>query len=98
MLNIVQYFVFNELLAEDQKERLRDQHARWIQSLVKKIVREETPMQRTSAINQHYEDIMAAVDWSVRKGKDREIGLLLAGNMGVYWYDRGQFREAVTWL
>ncbi len=62
--------------------------------------RSESKEQAASLVrlDEQYDNLRAALEWSLSAAGDVETGLRLAGALGAYWYVRGAFTEGRAWL
>jgi non-specific serine/threonine protein kinase len=95
----LQEYARKQLMRSEEGESLHRAHADFVLALAveNEVKLLGTEQKRSFALlNTEYNNIRAALAWTSRN--DVEMGLLLAGALGRFWYLRGHWDEARRWL
>ena len=101
MFDTIREFAVEQLEAHGELQRRRRRHAKWVRDVCE---RSEPlllgPGQREywrRRVEQGYENVRAALSWSLSPEGDLRVGVAIAGALGWRWLMTGQFEEAQAW-
>jgi predicted ATPase/DNA-binding SARP family transcriptional activator len=90
-----------ERLDPAEREAVSRQHACYFLGLAEQAAaKSETPERGLwwERLEREHDNFRAALAWSVTREGNSEIGLNLAGSLGVFWLARGHWAEGSRWL
>ncbi len=105
MLEPVRLYATERLREAQEEAEIRDRHLSWYLELIAPLEESEgieslppeTEMAVFAAIPHEYDNIRAAIEWSLTGG-DADKGLRLAYSMHLSWMMHGHVREGRDWL
>jgi predicted ATPase/DNA-binding CsgD family transcriptional regulator len=99
MLETIREYGLEQLALHAEEETAHRRHALWCLELVGRA--ERTDPRHEGAffdyLGTDYDNLRAALAWSFDRG-DAGVGCRLAAEIGEFWYVRGPFGEARSWL
>ncbi|MGB3715567.1 MAG: adenylate/guanylate cyclase domain-containing protein [Candidatus Promineifilaceae bacterium] len=106
MSSTIRYFAREHLAQSDELESARRRHLTYFLSLSQEASAQlssgEYTTHRIQLLSDNLDNLRAALTWSLdsndAKQKDREAGVLLAGYLYYFWYQRGLLSEGRRWL
>ena len=101
MLETVREFALEQLTASGDEAEVRVRHAAWCLKVAEQTEAAAWgPKQRAAfdRLQADYDNVRAALSWSLEQQVAIELGLRLAAAMAVFWTVRGPLGEARTWL
>jgi non-specific serine/threonine protein kinase len=100
MLETIRQFAGAELHRSNEADGIQRRHAAWFLTLAERASRllwSDQQAEWIERMDREHDNVRAALAWGLG-GHDEEMGVELAGAMNRYWFVRGHFREARTWL
>ena len=100
LLEVVRQYAAERLRAAGEIPALRKRHLLWYAAFAERIepqLRGELQAEGAELIEQAYENVRAALWWSLDDG-NLAAGLRLAGTLSRFWYIRGYLSEGRSWL
>ncbi|MGH7728406.1 MAG: ATP-binding protein, partial [Vulcanimicrobiaceae bacterium] len=98
MLEMLREFGLERLLEADELADAQRRHAAYFLAFVE---RGEPPTGRSredvAELEREHPNVRAALQWAVQS-RSLELGLRLAGSLWRFWWMRGYYSEALTWL
>lgn len=101
MLETVREYALERLEESGESERLRRRHASYFLKLAEEAERaSQGPLQGAwlDRLEAEYDNLRAALAWSLTPQGDTEIGLQLTGALSHFWYIREHRSESRMWL
>ncbi len=101
MLETVRAYALERLEESGESERLRRRHAGYFLELVEEAERaSQGPLQGAwlDRLEVEYDNLRAALAWSLTPRGDTEMGLQLTGALSHFWYIREHHSESRMWL
>jgi predicted ATPase len=101
ILETIREFGLEQLSASGELEAIQERHARFClalaeegdRSLIERVQR--TGLDRLEA---EYDNLRAALDWSLTAPEGADVGARLATAMALFWRVRGHFGTGLAWL
>ncbi|MGQ0548180.1 MAG: ATP-binding protein [Armatimonadota bacterium] len=105
LLEPVRLYAIEKLREAGEEAQIRDKHLSWYLELVTSLeesegihsLPQETEAAVFAAIPHEYNNIRAAIEWSLTGG-DADKGLRLAYSMHLFWISHGHVMEGRDWL
>jgi predicted ATPase/transcriptional regulator with XRE-family HTH domain len=101
MLETIREYGLERLAAGGELDRARLAHARYFAALAAEAsprLRGREQVLWQARLDAEYDNLRAALHWTIYGGGDPELGLRLAASLGYFWFIRGQYREGRGWL
>lgn len=101
MLTTIREFALEQLVDSEAPAVLRERHAQHYLHLAESI---EPAWDRQASddagdqVEREYDNLRAALSWSVDEGRGGDTGLRLAGALWWFWKHRGRLSEGRSWL
>lgn len=101
MLEPIRQYARERLEESEEVEAIQRRHAEFFLALAEEAEPEvEGPQQAAwlERLEAEYDNLRAALSWSLERGEEAELGLRVAGALGQFWYLRGYLGEGRRWL
>ncbi|HEX5542550.1 MAG TPA: BTAD domain-containing putative transcriptional regulator [Micromonospora sp.] len=100
LIETIQEYARDKLGHEEEYAAARRRHAEWHAQLVAAAPPMEGPAHAAwlEQTRRQYDNIRAALAWTLSDGKDPQLGLAIATDMWWYWWVAGQMGEGLAWL
>jgi predicted ATPase/DNA-binding CsgD family transcriptional regulator len=100
MLETIREFGLEHLSASGESDAVQERHARFFLALAEEG--ERSMVERVQGVwldrfEAEYDNLRAAIDWSVTAPDGTEIGLRLTGALQLFWLVRGHFSTGRAW-
>ncbi|HEY8285077.1 MAG TPA: tetratricopeptide repeat protein [Chloroflexota bacterium] len=101
MLETVRQYAAERLRACGEEPAARDRLARWCLTLAEQaepLLSGADQAAWLARLEVEHDNLRAALQWSVNEGGDRRLGVRLICCLGLFWRQRGHFREGRLWV
>ncbi len=101
MLEPIRQYAQERFEASEELVTIQRRHAEFFLALAEEAEPEvEGPQQAAwlERLEAEYDNLRAALSWSLERGEETELGLRVAGALGQFWYLRGYLGEGRRWL
>jgi predicted ATPase len=100
MLDTIQAYAADQLVAAGESDAAREKHARYMLELAERAepaLRGRDQLTWLAWLSREYDNVAGALRWAVDAGRT-EISVGLVAAIGWYWVLRGAIGEAASWL
>ena len=99
MLETIREYAGDELIAEGEKERVRERHRDYFLALAEEVEPKLMGAEQAEwlhRLDEEHENLRAGLDWSLADAGS-EGGLRLCGALARFWFTRGHLSEGREW-
>jgi predicted ATPase len=99
-LETIHEFAREKLKQAGENATVRNQHLAYFCEIAERVELEVEFENQTTWLNRceaEHNNMLAALDWSLKEGADLQAGCRLAASLGLFWYLHSHFVEGLEW-
>jgi non-specific serine/threonine protein kinase len=101
LLEPVRQYTHEKLVVAPEADEVRRRHAEWCLGFAEEAEKNSGGLGHSRwlpRLDTKHDNLRAALDWSLAKENDIELGLTLAGTLWLFWFTQGYSSEGREWL